>query len=152
MIGLQIVLDSLEVGSRTPLAPSGRVWLELDGKNFPDYGWVDLPLSVVGSMKTAIESIRSGEEGDFYFFEGPYFVKLLPAKVESGAAGARVVCLCDRASLPGEDGGGVVEGEALVPLADVEEVYRRAVRDLLGWATRNDEAEAVSVLSQMSLP
>ena len=72
-----IDLDTLVVRSSTDRYVTGAVWLAFGDREFPDRGWNDAPLSVLGSFGTAIENLRKRGEADFYFFEGPLFVKLL---------------------------------------------------------------------------
>ncbi|CCH29503.1 hypothetical protein BN6_21810 [Saccharothrix espanaensis DSM 44229] len=60
-------------------------------------------------MGTAIERVRSGEPADFYFFEGPYFVKFIPETPSSNPPRVRTVAICDRVPPPGHKEGGVIE-------------------------------------------
>ncbi|MEU4303476.1 hypothetical protein [Kitasatospora aureofaciens] len=144
MFAVVVLPESLQVDSRSPLFVAGRVWLEIAGHAFPGAGWSDSPLSVLGSMRAAIRHALDDGEGDVYFFEGPYFTKLLLTEDRA----LRVVGVCDR--YPAPDGGGVIETEATVPVHEVLDAYRDAVRSLRQWAQERGEAEALAVLQKMS--
>ncbi|MER7757652.1 hypothetical protein [Kitasatospora sp. NPDC097643] len=144
MFAVVVLPESLQVDSRSPLFVAGRVWLEIAGHAFPETGWSDSPLSVLGSMGTAIHHALDDGEGDVYFFEGPYFMKVL--LTEDGAL--RVVGVCDRHPAP--DDGGVIEAEVTVPVHEVLDAYRNAVRSLRQWAQERGEAEVLAVLERMS--
>ncbi|XVV05958.1 hypothetical protein ACQPW3_11425 [Actinosynnema sp. CA-248983] len=100
-------------------------------------------------MGSAIESARRGEPSDFYFFEGSYFVKLLPVESSAGVQLVRMVGVDDSSPPPGNDEGGVIEVEMLAQLQQVEEEYFRMVDVLSDWAVRNGEKEVMSALSKM---
>ncbi|KUL30961.1 hypothetical protein ADL15_23725 [Actinoplanes awajinensis subsp. mycoplanecinus] len=61
---------------------SSRVWITVDGVAFPDAGWWDLPLSVIGSALAAYAELRDGgfqedlpediAQASSYFFDGPF--------------------------------------------------------------------------------
>ncbi len=141
-------LDSLEVSPKSPLFVSGSIWLELGGRSFPEYDWSDMVLSVVGSLGDAIRSARAGETADFYFFEGPFFVKISPEGRGSAGPVVRVSGVCDRLHAIGEAEGGVVEAETVVSLADLEDVYVRCVQDLRAWAEERGHTEITALLAQ----
>lgn len=145
---IRLGLDSLKVSSIPPLFVSGSIWLEMGGRSFPAYDWTDTVLSVVGSLGTAIRSARSGETADFYFFDGPYFVKLSPQKQGPAEPMVRVSGVCDRLHLLGEEESGVVEAETVVLLAELENVYVRCVQDLRAWAEQHGHTEITALLSQ----
>lgn len=147
MFVIRLRLDSFEVSSNPPLHVSGSIWLEMGGRSFPDYDWSDTVLSVVGSLGAAITAARSGETTDFYFFEGPYFGKVSPEGQGSAGPMVRVTGVCDRTP-PGEKNGGVVEAEAVVSLADLENVYVQCVQDLHTWAEEHGHTEMTALLSQ----
>lgn len=52
MFELNLPVETLEV--RGPLFAAGVVWLRLEGTDFPASGWHDSPLSVFGSLRTAV--------------------------------------------------------------------------------------------------
>ncbi|MEV6596071.1 hypothetical protein AB0M36_04305 [Actinoplanes sp. NPDC051346] len=54
---------------------TSRVWLTLDGVDFPCARWADLPMSVVGAAVAAYTNLLNGEGEVFsYFFEGSYYL------------------------------------------------------------------------------
>ncbi|MFE0458578.1 hypothetical protein ACFW1A_04855 [Kitasatospora sp. NPDC058965] len=143
MFAVVVLPESLQVDSRSPLFVAGRVWLEIAGRAFPEAGWNDAPLSVLGSIGTAIRGALDRGEGDVYFFEGPYFTKLLA----SNDGLFRVVGVCDR--YPDPDGGGAIEAEVTVPVQELLDAYRDAVHRLIGWAQERGETEVFAVLAKM---
>ncbi|MFJ9448517.1 hypothetical protein ACIRRH_42980 [Kitasatospora sp. NPDC101235] len=82
--------------------------------------------------------------GDVYFFEGPFFTKLLLTEGRE----LRVVGVCDR--YPAPDGGGVIEADVTVPVHEVLDAYRDAVWSLRRWAQERGEAEVLALLEKMS--
>ncbi|GAA2543056.1 hypothetical protein GCM10010435_08650 [Winogradskya consettensis] len=56
-----------------PLSPSGRAWFLLDGTAFPEVGWSDLPLSMLGAAATAYKELRHGAgEARSFCFDGSF--------------------------------------------------------------------------------
>lgn len=147
--GIKILPGSLQVDSRVPLFVAGRVWLELAGKPFPVAEWSDAPLSVIGSLGTAISRVPRWGSADFYFFEGPYFVKLVKEGGRQGGC-VKVFGICDRDPV-GPVGEGVVEAQATVSLHVVRQSYNQACQTLRDWAIEHRESEVIEVLSRASL-
>lgn len=144
MLGFEVAPNSLRVDSKNPLFLAGEIWLQVDTLSFPATGWSDSPLSVIGSFGAALVSVLAGEEDvDAYFFEGPYFVKLLG----SADSDLRVVGVCDRYT--DNEGGGKVEVESTASLARLIDNYEKCVGVLLEWATTNGEYEVLSALSRL---
>ncbi|GAB1641177.1 hypothetical protein [Krasilnikovia sp. MM14-A1259] len=54
---------------------TARVWLTLNGVDYPRALWWDLPISVVSAAVTAYTEIANGENEAFsFFFEGSYYL------------------------------------------------------------------------------
>jgi hypothetical protein len=139
--------DSLKLDRLSPLFVGGRVWLQAGNTAFPCHGWTDSPLSVIGSMGTAIDRVRSGEEeeSDFYFFDGPYFVKLLPDTAEAGSAPiVRVVALDDH-----DEDNPVIGVDVRVPLVDLETAFAQAVRTPGDWADSTGSPEVIAAVARV---
>ncbi|MBL7619233.1 hypothetical protein [Frankia sp. AgB1.9] len=142
--------DSLTLDRISPLFVGGRVWLQAGNTAFPCHGWTDEPLSVIGSMGTAIDSIRSGEEEewDFYFFDGSYFVKLLPDTAEDGSVQVvRVVGLDDH-----DEDNPVIGVDVRVPLVDLQTAFAQAVRTLRDWADSTGSPELIAAVARTGSP
>jgi hypothetical protein len=139
-----IPIETLKVDSRRPLFVAGRAWIELDGADFPRANWSDSPLSVLGSLSAAISTVRQKEVGDFYFFDGPYFVKIFPITTGSAPLQVDVVAVCDR-----DSDNGVIEARAEVSLSEVVQKYALTLSSLRDWAARQEEAEVLDLLLRM---
>lgn len=148
MFSVTVVASSLSVDSRMPLFVARKVCLTISRADFPEIDWIDAPLSVLGSMGTAVRDYLVDGTGDMYFFEGPYLVRLTPDSSDN----SRVVVsgICDRsASIDNGENGGTVEARVTVPLQEIIGSYQSALRSVEEWASRNGEEEVASVLSRM---
>lgn len=114
--------------------PGGAVWIEADGLTFPESDWFDLPLSVLGSFGDAIrESIESGE-GEFYFFEGYGFIKIIYKSSENKES-ALIYGIREFYS---EECGNLTESiefEICTPMANLKDLYMRRLSELRQWAS-----------------
>ncbi|MFJ9951738.1 hypothetical protein [Kitasatospora sp. NPDC091207] len=157
MFDLHIPLDDLRVDSREPLFVDGRVWLTVDGREFPAARWSDAALSVLGSLGRAVAGALDGETADFYFFEGSYFVRLTPLPPEPRAPRrVRVTAVDDGDTWAADAEGnavpvaeGEVRAEVVVPLREVAERHGAALALVGGWAEARRENEVIRVLSRM---
>jgi hypothetical protein len=71
----EVKLDELDIPMRAGDVPAGRIWMVLDGIDFPDERWSDFPISVLGSAVDAVAGLAAGGMEAFsYFFDGPYYV------------------------------------------------------------------------------
>ncbi|MEV0297743.1 hypothetical protein [Nocardia sp. NPDC050710] len=148
MFELNIPSEHLAVDSRRPqLYVSGRVWITIDGYDFPEHGWTDDPLPVLGSLRTAIGYARSGEEADFYFWEGNYFVKLVPIPAEPDARHVEIFAVHDSAD---PDEGGSVEASCVSTLSELAALLQDTIEEMSRWAHDHHEAELLEILSRMS--
>ncbi|MFI1386342.1 hypothetical protein [Embleya sp. NPDC020886] len=152
MFDVQLIPGRLKIDSRDPLFVDGPVWLTLDGREFPNSGWTDAVLSVLGSMGAAVAAALDGKVWDFYFFEGSYFVKLIPLPDAPGTPRrVRVAAVDDGNAWAANDEGmpeGEVVAEAVVPLREVAECHGAATQLIRTWAEAHGEAEAAGVLSR----
>lgn len=152
LFDVQVVPGKLKIDSRDPLFVDGPVWLTLGGREFPLSGWTDAVLSVLGSMGAAVAEALDGGVYDFYFFEGSYFVKLIPLPDAPGTPRrVRGAAVDDGNAGTGDDGGmpeGEVVAEVVVPLREVAERHSAAEELLRAWAEAHGEAEVAEVLSR----
>ncbi|MEU4303656.1 hypothetical protein [Kitasatospora aureofaciens] len=152
LFDVQVVPGKLKIDSRDPLFIDGPVWLTLGGREFPFPGWTDAVLSVLGSMGAAVTRALDGEVYDFYFFEGSYFVKLIPLPDAPGTPRRVRVAAVDDGNTGAADDGGMPEGEviaeAVVPLREVAERHSAAKELVRAWAEAHGEAEVAGVLSR----
>ncbi|MFD3841496.1 hypothetical protein ACFWWC_35365 [Streptomyces sp. NPDC058642] len=145
---MTVVASSLSVDSRVPLFVAGKVWLTISRADFPEIDWIDSPLSVLGSMGTAVRDYLANGAGDMYFFEGPYLARLTPDSSDDSRVA--VSGICDRStSIDSGENGGTVEARVVVPLQGIIGSYQAALRSLEEWASLNGEEEVLSVLSRM---
>lgn len=150
MFKLNIPIEDLRVDSRRPqLYLNGRVWITIDGYDFPTHGWFDSPLSFLGSLRAALGNARRGEEADFYFWEGSYFVKLVPIPATPDARHVEVFAVddggCDL------DEGGSVETSCVCTLTDLDDQLRATLSQLSQWAHDHHESELMEFLTRMTL-
>jgi hypothetical protein len=124
---------------------SGEVWVTVGGHEFPAEKWVDAPISVVGTLGTAVEAARREEPYDMYFFEGPYFVKLSPVASFDVDRMVRVTALKDYWDETAQDYLGEIIADSFVPLSEIEESYRKAVVNLISWAEEDGQSELLSL-------
>ncbi|GAA2662764.1 hypothetical protein [Streptomyces lunalinharesii] len=161
MDDLKVSVAALAVSAGTPQLVSGEIWCTLGGVDFPGAHWTDAPVSVLGSMGEALRRAASGEAGEVYFFEGPYYLKLTPrragARADAEVEGARdraveveVTAVCDRAYQLSGTGGGDVEARCVVPLHALQRHYADVVVALGGWARQHGHAEVAAVLARMA--
>lgn len=148
MFELRIPTEELQV--RGPLFAAGQAWLRLGEVDFPEHGWTDLPLSVFGSLHHAAGQVSRGETCDAYFFEGSYFVKLIPAASIPGAGRlVRIVGLYDGdAEFP--EGGAEIRADIMLPLKAVSRNLNAVLCTLRTWATADGDAESAAMLGQMA--
>ncbi|MEU4341830.1 hypothetical protein AB0H00_11245 [Nocardia sp. NPDC023852] len=151
MFELNIPIEDLAVDSRQPqLYVSGEVWITIDGHDFPGHGWTDEVLPFLGSLRAAIGEARSGDETDFYFWEGNFFVKLVPIPAAPDARYVEVFAVHDSAD-PEE--GGTVEASCVCTLTELGDLLQGTIGELSLWAHDHHEAELLEFLSRMtSLP
>ncbi|MFJ6409709.1 hypothetical protein ACIQK9_29750 [Streptomyces hydrogenans] len=148
MFAIEIDVDSLKVDSVDPVFVAGKVRVVWNGQDFPHAVWTDAPLSVIGSLGTAIEHIRGGRtEADVYFFEGPYFVKLSAADSPGTEDTVRVTGLRDRGS---EEDPAEIVADGFVPLREVEEAHRRTMKRLIAWCERSGDPGLLPLLRRMN--
>jgi hypothetical protein len=150
MFDFVIAFDSLTVSPKPPLYVTGRVWLKFDTNPFPEEGWTDIPLSVLGSFKSALEDVRQSGAVDFYFFEGSFFVKLILEDQDQDDPVVRVCGVREYYSKDVGDMVGEVEHEVRVPLSLLKSVYRQRRLQFQEWAEVHGEAEVGSLLSKMA--
>ncbi|MFB6579597.1 hypothetical protein ACFCYC_19660 [Streptomyces sp. NPDC056402] len=140
MFELNLPVETLEV--RGPLFAAGVVWLRLGGTDFPESGWHDSPLSVFGSLHTAVQGVLKGETRDAYFFDGSYFVKMIPVAAAPGSPRlVRVAGVCDR-----DEANPTVLADTTTPLRDVVESINAVLRSLRAWAAGEGDAEIRAML------
>jgi hypothetical protein len=140
---LKLPVERLEV--RGPLFAAGVVWLRLGGTDFPESGWHDSPLSVFGSLHTAVREVLKGATRDAYFFEGSYFVKMVPVAVTSGSPiVVRIAGICDS-----DEADPVVVADITAPLRDVVESLNSTLQALRAWAADEADAEIHAMLLAM---
>ena len=148
MFSVTVVPQSLKVDSREFLYVAGRVWLTISDVDFPGRDWSDSPLSVIGSLGTAVRDYMADGIGEMYFFGGPFLGRLTPdplndSLVVVSGIGARPPFA---GSLEIEER---VQAQASVPLREVLGTYQASLRDLTEWASRNKEVEILSVILRM---
>ncbi|MET9657541.1 hypothetical protein [Streptomyces sp. NPDC006510] len=148
MNGLKITIANPVVSPREPLLVSGEVWFTLGDKDFPAAHWTDSPVSVLGSLCEAIDSAEKGEVGEVYFFDGPYYVKLVPGPAD-GRGEVEAIAVCDRAGQISGTGEGVAEARCHVSLDSMRAQYTNLLGDLEGWARQHGHAEVAEQLSRM---
>ncbi|MBF6208291.1 hypothetical protein IU483_30065 [Streptomyces gardneri] len=150
MFELNVPVHELSVDSReSQLYVSGRVWLTIDGHDFPERNWSDDVLSFLGSLRNAIENARSsGEETDFYFWEGSYFVKLVPIPAAPQARHVEVFAVNDTSRDPDE--GGDVEASCVCKLTQLDNQLQTTLSELSQWAHHNHEAELLEFLRRIN--
>ncbi|MCK7625112.1 hypothetical protein MUU72_18685 [Streptomyces sp. RS10V-4] len=137
MAALTMTLAGPEVAAGEPRQLSGRIWFTLAGTDFPEAGWSDAPLPVLGSLCEAVARAGRGEPGEVYFCEGPYYVRLVPAPA-GGPDRVEALGVCDRAGLVSGTGEGAVEARSGgVPLAAVRAECARLLGELADWARRH---------------
>ncbi|MEV6156960.1 hypothetical protein AB0L53_42135 [Nonomuraea sp. NPDC052129] len=145
MFELIMPVEELEVRSRSPLFVAGQIWAVIDGVDFPGARWTDSPISVLGSLGTAIQAVRRGEVGEVYFFDGPYYLKFIPEnRLDSTSLKIGVVAVCDRDS---DEGVAWIRGK--VALSEVMQKYQLTISFLRGWAESQGEAAVLDLLSHM---
>jgi hypothetical protein len=149
-IDIIIDLNSVEVRSRSPqLFVVGRIWFDIGGSAFPVEGWSDAPLSVLGSLVTALSLVAEDGEGDAYFFEGPLFVKFLAAGVMGGYPRIRVCGVRDTYTHGSDQPVGVIKAETNARLVDLVDCCELRVREFTVWASENGEREVSDVLGSI---
>ncbi len=143
MFELRLPVETLEV--RGPLFAAGVVWLKLGGTDFPESGWHDTPLSVFGSLHTAVQEVLKGQTWDAYFFEGSYFVKMIPVAALPGSPRwVRIAGVCDS-----DEANPVVLADITAPLRDVVESLNSMLQSLRAWAADEGDAEIQAMLFAM---
>ena len=142
-------LDSLKIDSRSPLLVAGRIWFDIGGSAFPGERWSDSPLSVLGSLGEALSRVVEDGEGDVYFFEGPFFVKLLADGATDGYSRVRVCGVRDAPMRGAEEPVGVVEAESRARLVDLIDCCALRVREFKAWASEIGEREVSDILGTM---
>ncbi|WP_159042553.1 hypothetical protein [Streptomyces sp. IGB124] len=122
------------------------VWLRLGGTDFPESGWHDTPLSVFGSLHTAVQEVLKGETWDAYFFDGSYFVKIIPVAAVPGSPRlVRIAGVCDN-----DESNPVVLADITAPLRDVVESLNSVLQSLRAWAADEGDAEIQAMLLAMA--
>ncbi|MGW0003765.1 hypothetical protein ACWDT6_07980 [Nocardia grenadensis] len=149
MFELNVPVHELSVDSREPrLYVSGRVWLTIDGYDFPERDWSDNVLSFLGSLRHAIENARNGgEEADFYFWEGSYFVKLVPIPVAPQARHVEVFAVNDGGR--DLDEGGDVEASCVCTFTELDNQLQATLGELSRWARHHQETELLEFLRRI---
>ncbi|MET9030982.1 hypothetical protein ABZW96_36060 [Nocardia sp. NPDC004168] len=152
MFVINIPFDGLEVDARSPqLYVSGKTWITLDGYDFPANGWFDSPLSFLGSLRHAIARAADGEdEADFYFWEGSYFVKLVPGPTHEGQRCVEIFAVDDGRAEDVFADGGSVEASCVCPLGELARVFQGVVSELTGWAQERREVELLEFLARIT--
>ncbi len=115
-------------------AVTGPIYLRLPNACFPEEGWDDFPVVLLGWWAQALARLASGGGGaeKLQFMDGPYFVTLDRA----GDGDIRFQCVS-------EQGRRQVEAEGLVSRAALEDQVRRAGLTLAaaardrGWNSRD---------------
>ncbi|MFG3353544.1 hypothetical protein [Streptomyces sp. NPDC048001] len=149
MFDIRLNVDSLGIDSSDPTFVTGEVWITLNGESFPGGRWADSPISVLGSLGSAIEMARAGEAADAYFFEGPYFVKFSPAVSSGEAMQVRATALRDYWDESAGECLGQIILDEVVSLGDIEAAYRSALERLISWGERGGEAKLLSILQRL---
>lgn len=148
MLELNIPMAELAVDSGKPdLYLSGKVWITIDGHHFPERDWTDNPMSFLGSMHTAIGRAAGGAEADCYFWEGSYFVKLVPLPIGAGMRHIEVFAVDDGGR--DLDEGGVVTASCVCVLAEIGKIYQAAISELSQWAYDRREADLLALLARL---
>ncbi|MBO1415604.1 hypothetical protein [Streptomyces sp. FH025] len=143
MFELKLPVETLQV--RGPLFAAGEVWLRLGGVEFPGAGWTDSPLSVFGSLYRAVEAALKGETWEAYFFDGPYFVKLIPVAAAPGSPHlVRIAGVCDR-----DEANPAVLADITIPFRDVVQGVNLTLQSLRAWAADEGDAEIQAMLLAM---
>ena len=72
---MRICIDALEVFSSRSV--TGGVWFEVGGRSFPEVGWNDFPVVLVGWWIAEFLKIGAGGGCRLCFMDGPFMVEVL---------------------------------------------------------------------------
>ncbi|MER7195873.1 hypothetical protein [Streptomyces flaveolus] len=140
MFELKLPVDTLQM--KGPLFAAGTVWLSLASTDFPETGWHDTPLSVFGSLHTAVQEALKGHTHDAHFFEGPYLVKITPvAATPESPRLIQITGINDR-----DDTNPAVLADITAPLREVVENLNSTLRSLRAWAANAGNADIQATL------
>ncbi|WP_225637161.1 hypothetical protein [Streptomyces solaniscabiei] len=143
MFELKLPVETLQV--KGPLFAAGVVWMRLASTDFPESGWHDTPLSVFGSLYTAVQEVLKGQTHDAYFFEGPYLVKITPVAATPGSPPlVQITGIDDR-----DDTNPAVLADITTPLRDVVEDLNFTLHSLRAWAADAGDADIQAMLLAM---
>ena len=90
---VHIDTESFQARGERPVI--GKIWVELDGHAFPEQGWWDFPIVILGWwMRAAAELNGRHQRAEFVIMDGPY-------RVEPALDGSEVKALAYRDTLQG---------------------------------------------------
>ena len=148
MLKVRVPVAALHGDGANSANVSGGIWLEIGEAVFPGVSWADEPMSVLGSFKEALTLLLGGEEeADFYFFEGPYYVKLTRSR--ASLALVTVTAICDRYGLGDASGQGVVQAVTESSLEELKEALSCGIDIVHKWVRENAGAAALEVADRL---
>jgi hypothetical protein len=109
----------------------GPIWIALDGDDFPEENWNDMPVALAGEFAAALRRLKIGSAEIVRFFDGPLSVRFrrtTPRLVEVSLDGGRV-----RSDLAG-----TVDFDELLMTVQgaVSDIYLGCIK--FGWAENDD--------------
>jgi 3-oxoacyl-ACP reductase-like protein len=134
LVGVDVVTDQATVSKSARGAITGVVALRLGDVWFPESGWNDFVVVVLGWWARQAAALRAGHPARLDFMDGPYSVVARP---ENG--------LSSVACLRGTGEGAAILETGEVPTADLVAAIMRASRETLvlceqnGWETPDTE-------------
>jgi hypothetical protein len=78
---LMLELETLSISRKGTI--SGEVWLRIEGMDFPEPNWSDLPVAFSSSLLEAtvrLQSSSNAGEQTVWFLDGPYYIRLEGAR------------------------------------------------------------------------
>jgi hypothetical protein len=82
---VEIIIDSATLELSASGAVVGKVWLSVDGDEFPEAQWYDLPAAVLQAWLHGFDQLVSSGEGTvkLQFLDGPFHFTLMAAGGET---------------------------------------------------------------------
>lgn len=73
---VEIVRESFQLSHSGKLV--GGIWLRCDHEAFPEEGWSDFPIPILTWWLRELADMEQGQkqEGDLYFMDGPYKIRI----------------------------------------------------------------------------
>jgi hypothetical protein len=74
-------LETLSISRRGTI--SGEVWLRIEGMDFPEQHWSDLPVAFTSALLEATVRLQSSSKADeqtVWFLDGPYYIRFEGAR------------------------------------------------------------------------